>query len=396
MTDMARVVHVSADFPDSVDSHKTQAIRSLIELTSGDFENSVISLNRKPVEKAPFAISALRTFGKPHLLVEQQGFGEGEALIYRAPGRGIFHRTMLVQLGQYLAEEMRRTGVPALIVGHKMTVEGIAVAVAAAELGCPYALTIQGDTDTKILNARPDLAPVFRRVFHGASMVVSFAPWSLAEVEAKLGKRSGPTKIIPCPTELDQPIAPVEDREGLLSVFHLKNYKRKNLPNMAKSLALLDQEGRQLSLAIVGGGSVADQVAAKKTAGDGPGVIFEGPLEREDIAQRMNQSAGFVLPSKRETFGLVFIEALFAGCPVIYPEGQAIEGYFEDCPFAISVPPGDVRKLAGAMAHLTENQNELKNGLAKWQLSEEAQRFTRVGIARDYSQALRVALGGSE
>ena len=36
------------------------------------------------------------------------------------------------------------------------------------------------------------------------------------------------------------------------------------------------------------------------------------------------------MPSKNETFGLVYIEALLQGLPVLYTSGEGIDGYFNN------------------------------------------------------------------
>ena len=36
------------------------------------------------------------------------------------------------------------------------------------------------------------------------------------------------------------------------------------------------------------------------------------------------------MPSFPETFGLVYVEAMSQGLPIIYTKGQGIDGYFED------------------------------------------------------------------
>lgn len=390
-----RVLHVSADFPDPVDSAKTKVIRTLLDLTRDGFDHTVISLNRKSPANRDLLTGVLRGFGRPALAVSEHSFDQGTALTYRAPGRGLYHRTMLVQLGDHIAEQLEGQTPPALVVGHKLTVEGIAVLQVADRIGIPYAITIQGDTDTKILAARPDLAPVLRTVFHRAAHVTAFAPWALAAVEERLGKRTGPVSIIPCPTEIDVPVEPQAGGNGLLSVFHLASYKRKNLAAMAQAMHLLAKDGQPQRLAICGGGDVKAIEAARKAASNAPGLVFEGPLERSEVGARMRAASAFVLPSRRETFGLVFIEALFAGLPVIYPAGQAVSGYFDGCPFAIAVPADDPQALAQAMARAVRDEVALKQALARWQQSPDARRFTRPSIASDYSAALTLALRGS-
>lgn len=384
-----RILHVSADFPDPVAPEKTRAIANLLTLTQDRFAHRVVSLNRRSPRGLAGYLPRARGDG-----IEAQPFAWGECLVYEAPGRGLFHRGHLLRLAEAIAARMRAGPLPDLVVGHKLTVEGIVAEHIAQLTGVPYAITIQGNTDTKVLAARPDLAPRLRAVLAGARGVTAFAPWALAAVEARLGKREGPVALIPCSTELDTPLVPREGGNGLLSVFHLHGHTNKNLAGMAAALRILARRGAPQRLAICGGGSAADTAAARRSAGDAPGLIFEGPLERGAVPGRMNAASAFVMPSHRETFGLVFIEALFAGLPIIYPAGKAVAGYFDGCPFAIPVPSRDTEALAEAMARAVREEARLKAALADWHASGEAERFRRSAIARDYGDALAAAIAG--
>lgn len=380
---------MSADFPDPIAPHKTLVIRSFLALTQDRFAHRVVSINRRsPPLKHLFAGRADPAW------VNGAPFDWGECLTYAAPARGLFHRTCLERVADALAARLQGAPRPDLWVGHKLTVEGILVARLSRLTDVPYALTIQGNTDAKILSARPDLGPLFRRIFHGARHVTVFAPWALERVEARLGKRAGPVAMIPCPTEIDDIVAPRPGGSGLLSVFHLRGHANKNLAGMAEALRILERRGSPQTLAICGGGSDAETIAARRSAGSAPGLVFEGPLTRDAVAARMNAATAFVLPSLRESFGLVFVEALFAGLPIIYPQGMAVSGWFDDCPFAIPVPPRDPQALAEAMERAVACEAELKAALARWQASGKAERFRRNAITQAYGDGLAAALAG--
>ena len=125
---------------------------------------------------------------------------------------------------------------------------------------------------------------------------------------------------------------------------------------------------------------------------DVPSIELAGAMDRAEVGEALNASSGFVLPAKRETFGLVFIEALFAGTPIIYPAGTAIDGLFDDAPFALRVQADDAAAIAAAIRTIMRNEGELKAELAKWQLSDDAKRFQRPGIAQQFAQGLQAAL----
>jgi glycosyltransferase involved in cell wall biosynthesis len=391
MKSRPRVVHVSGDFPDPLESHKTAVIRQLVDLTADRFDHQVFSLNRRTPPVTSFVGKMFAAPANPGLDTATTDFNYGKAIEYQAPPRGIYHAAMLRQLGDFLAGAMRADP-PDLIIGHKLTIEGIAVAHAAQALGVPYALSLQGDTDTKVLDFRRDLRPLFARIFHRAEMVFPFAPWTLAEVEQRLGKRDGVSMPLPCPTELDAPIAPRVGAGGLLSLFHLASQRRKNLDGMAHAARTLDSRGEGVELAVAGGGSEADFAACRRAIAGARGMRLIGPLGRSEVAQTLNRASGFILPSRRESFGLVFVEALFAGVPIVYPAGQAVSGYFDGAPFAIAVDPRDTTAIARAMRRLVEEEAALKSALAAWQGSAAARRFTRPAISETFSQGLETAL----
>lgn len=371
------ICHISADYPDSHDPARTPVIRALVELVADRFDQRVISLTRT----APRGAQWLR-------LPEVAWHGEAPkhvSLTYAAPGRGLLHRTLLERLGEKIADTLARGSRPALLVGHKLTIEGIAVARAATLLGVPYALSIQGNTDTRILAMRPDLHPLLRRVWQGAAVVFPFAPWAERAVTATLGARQGPVVPLPCPTVLDSAIAPRVGGEGIVSVFHLHNWRGKNLARLAEAA-----RASHVPLEVIGGGSGDDLADARRAAG--AGVAFDGAMDHAALPTRFNRAVGMAMPSRRESFGLVFVEALFAGCPVIYPRGRAVDGWLDGLAAAIAVDPDDTREIAGALLRLTREEARLKAALAEWQTGPAAARLRRDAIARSFGDGLADAI----
>lgn len=385
------IVHLSGDFPDAIDSNKTRVIQSLLDLTEQQFEHEVYSLNRVEIGPISAITSFISSLGYARCKIDDwRPFERGVALGYPAPGRGLLHVSCLKDVAAQIAERLLANP-PALLVGHKLTIEGVVAREVSQRISRPYAITIQGDTDSKILAVRPDLRVLFAKIYHGAAHVFCFAPWALAEVERRLGARNGPVTVLPCPTELDEPLAPRPTGEDIISVFHLMSRRRKNLAGMVQAMAILAKKGTQAGLVVYGGGSAADMHAAGHILSGTPSVRLGGAVSRAQMPLQMNRGIGFVLPSRRETFGLVFVEALFAGLPIVYPRGQGVSGYFENAPFALAVDAGDTDAIAQAMTRLVDEESELKAALADWQSSSDANRFQRSSIGEAFAMGLRDA-----
>ena len=392
-----RILHVTGDHPDLIDPSKTPVIESLLSLTSDRFEHRVLSINRKSPGLA-FAGRVLAQPWSPELRTRiRTDRPELTTVVYEAPPRGIYHLTMLMRLADALLDEVGRGPRPDLVVGHKLTIEGPVVQRMAQRLGIPYAVSIQGNTDMKIIRVRSDLRSVFASVFVNAAVVFPFAPWALAAVEARLGRRGGPTLLLPCPTPSDEIIAPQLVGPNVVSVFHLRKYRLKNAARLVRAAAVVEHSVPGLTLDIVGEGSDEDRAGIEgliKKAG-AQGVRLAGPIPHRDIQQRLNRAGGFAMVSLNESFGLVFIESLLAGCPIVYPRGISVEGYFDGMPFAIAAEARDQHSINDAVMRLVKDEVRLKASLSDWLRSDEPERFRREAIARQFGDGLELALAAT-
>jgi glycosyltransferase involved in cell wall biosynthesis len=87
--------------------------------------------------------------------------------------------------------------------------------------------------------------------------------------------------------------------------------------------------GADRVLLIVGDGEERDRLtAAARDAGVGDRVVFAGA--RQDVGPVLSSFDVFVLASAQETFGLVVLEALGNGLPVLYTTCPALDGIVTD------------------------------------------------------------------
>lgn len=113
--------------------------------------------------------------------------------------------------------------------------------------------------------------------------------------------------------------------------------------------------GLRTYLDIYGGGSCHSVIEHKiKSLGLTENVFLNGEINREEIADAMRNSDVFVLASRSETFGVVFIEAMSTGLPVVATCCGGPEDFVND-ENGILVPVDDVEALSQALVYMRRN-----------------------------------------
>ena len=107
-----------------------------------------------------------------------------------------------------------------------------------------------------------------------------------------------------------------------------------------------------------------------------------GALERRQVADQMRQCDFFVLPSRYETFGVVYIEAFACGKPVIAAANGGPDEFVCDFNGKL-IPPGDVKALVLAMKQMIENSEQYDAEKIRAFAEEQ---FSAPAIARQLEQ----------
>lgn len=88
--------------------------------------------------------------------------------------------------------------------------------------------------------------------------------------------------------------------------------------------------------------------------GVAPHIRFVGGVSPPEVAQAMNAAAVVVVPSRRESFGAVIVEAMACGRPVVATESGGPEELISP-ESGLVVPPGNPEALAGAVLDVARN-----------------------------------------
>jgi glycosyltransferase involved in cell wall biosynthesis len=128
--------------------------------------------------------------------------------------------------------------------------------------------------------------------------------------------------------------------------------KVKGVDVLLKAVRLLIDRGRDVQLAIIGEsfyeGHRRDEAMFRRITSElrlDDRVAYLGGKEPAELAKEIQRSALLVLPSRRESFGAVLVEALACGIPVVATACGGTEDIVNDR-VGILVPPEDPEALA--------------------------------------------------
>jgi glycosyltransferase involved in cell wall biosynthesis len=150
------------------------------------------------------------------------------------------------------------------------------------------------------------------------------------------------------------------DRQGKLRFITVSRLiKRKGIENIFKALAgLTEPERNQLELMIVGSGSYEKHLRDLcRDLHISDVVSFYGYCPRDKLFELYNRADVFVLPSLSESFGMVFLEAMACGLPVIATSVGGIPELVENGVNGFLVPPDDVASIKTAIREISSNQD---------------------------------------
>jgi phosphatidylinositol alpha-1,6-mannosyltransferase len=131
-------------------------------------------------------------------------------------------------------------------------------------------------------------------------------------------------------------------------------------------------------LVVAGGGDDRARLEARAAAlGLGDRAVFPGYVAEATLAELYRRCAAFVMPSRNEGFGLVYLEAMKAGKPCVAARGSAAEEIVADGATGLLVEPGPEPLAAALLALLDDPGRAVRLGEAGRRRWEERLSFAR-------------------
>jgi glycosyltransferase involved in cell wall biosynthesis len=169
-------------------------------------------------------------------------------------------------------------------------------------------------------------------------------------------------------------LCPAEPAAGFTVLYVGRLYRRKRVEVLLRAAAALENRIPRFEVRIVGNGPCAPGLHRLSTAC----VTWLGDVSRAQLVEEYNRSTVFCLPSVQEGFGIVLLEAMAAGKPIVASQAAAIP---EVAPHAALIEPEHPEALAEAIMALyrsPEHRDAQAASGRKWVEQFDAPRVARL------------------
>ena len=235
-----------------------------------------------------------------------------------------------------------------IVHAHMLPRDGHAGLLLARALGVPVALTVHG---TDIFHYFiPGKEPWKRnvRIAQDVDALMAVSNLLMSRVAPYRGE-GRLSRVVP--NGVDLSLVPNGEKRKPRSVISVGTLKaRKCMDRTLEAFARLADEYPDATLTIVGIGEMEEQLRARiGQLGLQSRVTLTGGLPHEEVLRRMAQSDLFVLPSWGEGYGIVYIEAMTAGCIAVGAKDEGIADTITDGENGFLVPAGDIDETERVM-----------------------------------------------
>lgn len=292
-------------------------------------------------------------------------YDEDGLITYRLHGWNIF--TMRGMLGinfwvkqslSLFKEYIKKEGIPDIIHVHSALYGGLVAKEIKRKYGIPFIITehsssvLQGELRTHDI-------PILKEVYENANKIVSVGGALKNSIK---NYTNNEVYVIPNIVDINRFSIVSSNKKRkeftFISICHLKDNKNVDLTIKAFSEVL--KVYKDSKLIVVGDGSEkSNLIEIAKNLNVIDKIEFVGAVSREKLNSYINKANAFVLPSKYETFGIAYIEALACGLPIITTKCGGPEDFFNE-EIGYMIPVGDLKELEKAMIDVIKNINKFK------------------------------------
>lgn len=316
-----------------------------------------------PVPFAPFPINRLRTKWADYSNIPESAVLDGVEVFY--PRYVEFPRSILFGYSGYFVYEGIKKTIKEIskdfkfdiIHSHVALPDGFAAQILNRQYNLPHVVTIHGQ-DLQVTVKKSEICKKnVYRTLESADRIITVSSKLKRMIEN--GRLLEKTCVINNGVEIDNsfPMGLIDiekNRNTILSVSNLN--KSKGIDLNIRAVGSLIEKYPGIMYYIIGDGPEKENLM--KLVSElklGRNVVFLGRLPHDAVLSYMAESFIFSLPSYEEGFGVVYIEAMAQGRPVIGVKGEGIEDVIIPGKNGFLVEPRNYEDIARTIDFIFEN-----------------------------------------
>ena len=290
----------------------------------------------------------------------------------------------------YLRYE-KQFGRPDLILAHSVTWAGYASYLINRKHGIPYVIVehrsffVWSSREARQM-VLPFHVPLFGLAYDHCEKLILVSDSLKKGMDALVPSAVERSVVIPNMIREDLFLPPQEPRKADPFVFiwagRLEHVKGVDLLLVAVK-KLSEKTDRRFLVRLAGKGSLKEELEHQAEAlGVADRVSFLGRLSREDMLIEMQEANCFILPTRYEAFGVVLIEAMATGLPLIATRSGGPESIVTR-ENGLLIEPENVDELAAAMQEIMAN---IKDYSAEVIRKQTLKRYGDRSVIKQYIQ----------
>ncbi len=248
---------------------------------------------------------------------------------------------------------------PDIIHAHTLFSDGSLANSCYKKSGTPFIVALRSSDTDIFLKYKPWLKRYGKQILDNARYIIFISPAYKRKFQQKYGSRYESKSLI-IPNGINQSFLtsgklPKTDLHTPLNLLYVGSFhKIKNVPTLIKLV-----EHFPARLTIVGEGGDEEKKVIQMIR-NSDRVNYLGRIDdRSTLSEIYNHADIFIMASTKETFGLVYIEAMSQGLPLIYSKNRGIDGFFKEGSVGYSVNPRSMHEMKSSIEKIIVNHQDI-------------------------------------